>query len=148
MVPLVLFGRGSLFFTGTQDDPFFYCRYFSLATMNKIFINLQMSNFASTLSPNMKNKYNKLNSTQQNRFRNFRSRFPSKYQISNQEIYNQLVREIEHNYTSNEKGNVHHFMKTQNKSAKQAHNKILRHRESRKTFVPIPDFGKHYAMNR
>jgi hypothetical protein len=75
----------------------------------------------------LKNKYNTLDNNQKARFRNFRNRFMAR--ISYQNIYNQIMREKEHKYTPSEKSLVHHFMKTQNMTAIQAHNKILKLRK-------------------
>ena len=94
----------------------------------------------------LKNKYNALDNNQKARFRNFKNRYLAR--ISYQNIYNQLMREKEHNYTPTEKRNIHHFIKTQYLSARQAHNKIIGMRESAKKFVPIPGFGRSYMQNR
>jgi len=89
----------------------------------------------------LKNEYNALNNNQKARFRNFKNRY---MWVSYKNIYNQITREKEHNYKPTEKRNINHFIKTQHLSARQAHNKIIRMRESAKKFVPIPGFGRSY----
>ena len=91
-------------------------------------------------------RYENLTNAQKARFNNFKKR----YGKSNQEILNQIEREIEHKYTNFEKGNVHHFMTTRwYRHLIQAHNEIMKHRESEKKSVPMPPgWGKSYMMNR
>ena len=81
--------------------------------------------FACFRKPCVKN--NNLTANQKARFNNFKKRYA--YGITPNQIYNQLKREKEHSYTPNEKSLVHHFMKTQNMTAIQAHNKIIKLRK-------------------
>jgi|694.fasta_scaffold04125_24 hypothetical protein len=84
-----------------------------------------------------------LTNNQKARFNNFKKRYG--YGITPNQIYNQLKREKEHSYTPKEKSLVHHFMKTQNMTAIQAHNKIL---NLRKPVVAVfGNAGRAYTHN-